>query len=258
MTIAALNGLDILAYDIQNPYLTEKYRDLIWTTAGTKFSLEEVSIMVVKMDLYGLKSSGAALRSKLASLLHDIGYTPSKADPNAWMIPAIKSDRMEHYKYALVYIDDVLVIIYAPMKRIEGIKFVFKLKGDKAELTDTYLVASLEQVKTKGRTKCWSMSAKKYVKAAVVNIEEMPAKRDMRLPTSHYPMQTDYHPSEDVSNKLKARGFQAYQELTGEFRCAFEIGRVEIFLELALLSSHLALPQSDRLQAVYQIFGYLK
>ena len=89
--------------------------------------------MVVKMALYGLKSSGAAFRAKLASLLHDIGYTPSKVDPDVWMIPEIKSDGTGYYKYALVYVDYVLVISCFPMKTIEGIKCVLKLKIEKAE-----------------------------------------------------------------------------------------------------------------------------
>ena len=131
------------------------------------------------MALYGLKSSGAAFRSKLVSLLHDIGYTPSKVDPDVWMRPEIKSDITEYYKYALVYVDNVLVISCAPMENIEGIKCVFKLKGDKAEPPGMYLGASIEQVEMKGGTKCWSMSAKKYIKAAVVNLEATLSKRDM-------------------------------------------------------------------------------
>ena len=46
--------------------------------------------MVVKMDICGLKSSGAAFREKLASLLHNIRYTPSKAYPDLWTRIAIK------------------------------------------------------------------------------------------------------------------------------------------------------------------------
>ena len=92
LTISALNVMDILACDIQNTYLTAKFRELIWTTAGPGIRSDEGSIMVVKIDIYGLKSSGAAFRSNLASLLHDIRYTPSKADLYLWMIPAIKSD----------------------------------------------------------------------------------------------------------------------------------------------------------------------
>ena len=74
--------------------------------------------MVVKLALYGLKSSEAAFRSKLESLLHKIGYTISKADPDVWMRPAIKSYGMEYYEYALVYFDNVLVISCVPMKTI--------------------------------------------------------------------------------------------------------------------------------------------
>ena len=97
LTIAAINELDILACYIQSSYLKEKCRGIIWTTEGPKFGLEEGSIMVVKMALYVLKLSGAEFRSKLESLLHDIGYTPSKADLYGWMIPAIKSEGTEYY-----------------------------------------------------------------------------------------------------------------------------------------------------------------
>ena len=161
LTIAALSVLDILACNIQNYYLTVKCRELIWTTEGPEFGSEEGSIMVVKMAICGLKSSGADFRAKLESLLNDIGYTPYKADPDVWMIPAIKSDGTENYEYALVYVDNVLVISCVPMKKIEGIKYVFKLKGDKLEPPDVYLGASLEQVETRVKTKCWSMSTKK-------------------------------------------------------------------------------------------------
>ena len=97
------------------------------------------------------------------------------------------------------------------MKTIEGIKCKFKLKGDKSEPSDMYLVASLEKSETKNGTKCCLMSTRKYVKAAVVNLEATLTKRDMQLPTSHSPMPKKYHPSQDFSNKLNARGVQAYQ-----------------------------------------------
>ena len=65
------------------------------------------------------------------------------------------------------------------MKKIELIKCLFKLKGDKVETPYMYLRASLEQVETKGGTKFWSISDEKYVKDAVVNLEETLTKRDM-------------------------------------------------------------------------------
>ena len=86
----------------------------------------------------------------MASLVHNIRYTPSKANPNMRMIPAIKSEGMEYFKYALVYVDDVLVISFVPMKTTEGIKCVSRIKGDKTEPPKMYLGASLEHIKTKG------------------------------------------------------------------------------------------------------------
>jgi hypothetical protein len=122
LTIAALNDLDILACDIQNAYLTAKCRELIWTTAGPEFGSEQGSIMIVKMALYGLKSSGAAFRAKLAGLLHDIGYKPSDADPDVWLRPAVKPDGTEYYEMVLCYVDDVLAIGSNPMRTIDGIR----------------------------------------------------------------------------------------------------------------------------------------
>ena len=40
---------------------------------------------------------------------------------------------------ALWYVDDILVIAAEPMKTMDGIIVVFKLKGDKAEKPDMYL-----------------------------------------------------------------------------------------------------------------------
>ena len=54
--------------------------------------------MIVKMALYGLKSSGAAIRAKLAGVLHDLGYMPTKADPGVWIKPAVKPDGSEYYE----------------------------------------------------------------------------------------------------------------------------------------------------------------
>ena len=53
-------------------------------------------------------------------------------------------------------------------------------------------------------------------------------------------------------------GVQFYQEMIEILRWAVEIGRVDILLEVSLLSPHLALPRIGHLQAVYHIFGYLK
>ena len=117
--------------------------------------------MIVKMTLYGLKSSGAAFRAKLAVVLHDICYTPSEADLDVWLRPAVNPDGSEYYEMVLCYLDDVLEISNMPIKMMDSIKTVLKLKDDKAEVPDVYLDATLSQVETETGTKCWSMSLRK-------------------------------------------------------------------------------------------------
>ena len=53
------------------------------------------------------------------------------------------------------------------MKVIEGIKAVFKLKGDKAEVPDMYLGGSIAKAEAGSGTKCWTLSSEKYVKTHV-------------------------------------------------------------------------------------------
>ena len=100
---------------------------------------------------------------------------------------------------------------------------------------------------------------KKYVKAAIDNVEARLANSDLRLPSRcDTPMSTSYHPSEDVTREMNAEELHTYQELIGILRWAIEIGRIDILLKVSLLSSHLALPCIGHLQEVYWIFGYLK
>ena len=93
--------------------------------------------MKVVRALYGLKSYGAASRSLLAETLYDLGYTPSKTDPDVWMRPAIKKNGFKYYDIVLCYVDDVIEISHDPMKTIDVVRRCFTLKNDKAEYPET-------------------------------------------------------------------------------------------------------------------------
>eukprot|EP00980_Cylindrotheca_fusiformis_P019105 scaffold6452_cov132-Cylindrotheca_fusiformis.AAC.1 len=175
------------------------------------------------------------------------------------MRPATKPDGTRYYEYVLCYVDDVISMSCKPMEAIEGIKAVFKLKDDKAAIPEMYLGAGVNHVKTSNGTPCWALSSEKYLKTAIANIEEKLAKSGNRLPSKcSTPFKSGYQPSADTSKELDAQGVQFYQELIGILRWAVELGRVDMLLEVALLSSHLALPRVGHLQALYHIFGYLK
>ena len=63
-------------------------------------------------------------------------------------------------------------------------------------------------------------------------------------------MDTTYHPSEDVTKEMNAEVLQVYQVLIGILLWAVDIGRVDVLLEVPLLSSQLAFPRVGHLQAV--------
>ena len=67
--LASLNELDIFACDIGNAYLNAKFREKLWTESGTEFGNQKGIVMIISRALYGLKSSGAAWRGKLAETL---------------------------------------------------------------------------------------------------------------------------------------------------------------------------------------------
>jgi len=96
--IAALNDLDLLAADIGNAYLNADTRVRVHTTCGPEFGGDQGKITIIRKALYGLKSSGAAWRSHLASTLHDMQFKASLADPDVWMRPAVKASGENYYE----------------------------------------------------------------------------------------------------------------------------------------------------------------
>ena len=79
----------------------------------------------------------------------------------------MKTDGVEYYEMVLCYVDDVISISDMSMRTMDGIRSLFKLKDDKAEVPDVYLGATLNQVETETGTKFWSMPSEKYVKVAI-------------------------------------------------------------------------------------------
>jgi hypothetical protein len=261
---AALNGLDVLACDIKGAYLTAPVREKVVTTAGEEFGPElKGKLLRIIRALYGLKSAGAAFRAHLAEHLHSLDYRPSYADPDVWMRPAIKPETGEqYYEYLLAYVDDLLCISYYPMKTMKRIQDKFKLKGDKIESPTDYLGAVLGKMETEGGGECWTQSADKYLAASVENVEARLKKLGRsgipKRKKTLTPFESSYRPELDTTPELALAGHRYFQELIGVLRWGVEIGRLDILLEVSLLSAYLACPREGHLEAALHIFGYLK
>jgi hypothetical protein len=72
------------------------------------------------------------------------------------------------------------------------------------------------------------------------------------------PMQLDYRPELDVLPLLGPDQANYYASLIGILRWTVELGRIDIYINVALLSSFQAQPRVGHLQQVLHIFAYLK
>ena len=208
--------------------MTANCHEKIWKYAGPEFGSERGQLVIIRKALYGLKSSGAAFRAHLAETLHDIGFKPTKADPDVWIRPAVKPDRTKYYEYIMCYVDDILSVSHDTKSILQSLQGQFKLKGDKIEPPYMYFYTQLGTMQVNGN-KGWIMSSEKYVKSVIQNIEEMLQKTGQRLPSKcKTPLAYGYRPELDVTPELKADGLHQYQELIGILHWAVELGQVDI------------------------------
>jgi hypothetical protein len=258
--IAALNDIDILTADIGNAYLQAPAREKVHTTAGPEFGPNNVGkTVIVVRAMYGLKSSGAAWHAKFSKTLRSMEFTPSYADPDVWMRPATNEKGKEYYEYILVYVDDILVLSHAPSPIMKTIQIAYRLKKSPAGPSQ-YLGAQIKEWSIPTETRrTWSMSCTQYLKEALRNVEAELAKSNLALRGKpNTPMRGGYRPELDVSPVLGPEQANYYQSLIGILRWAVELGRIDINIDVALLSSHLAEPRVGHLEQAYHIFSYLK
>jgi len=143
---AALSDLDILAADVGKAYLNADYREKIWTIAGPEFGLKAGTVMIIEKALYGLKTSGAAWRTLLASLLTELGYESTQADPDVWICVAVKPEGFEYYEMLLVNVDDISTIAFDPKLTMDAIGKLYRLKEGSVGPPERYLGANIKRV----------------------------------------------------------------------------------------------------------------
>ena len=69
-----------------------------------------------------------------------MGFKSSIADPDIGFRPATKPDGEQYYEFILVYVEDMLAISQDSVSLIRGVAEKLKLKKDKIEPPEIYLV----------------------------------------------------------------------------------------------------------------------
>jgi Reverse transcriptase (RNA-dependent DNA polymerase) len=258
---AALNDLRVLIGGVQGAYLYADTKELIWTTCGPEFGSDQGRPAKIVKALYGLKSSGARWREKMASTLRDLGFFSCKADPDVWMRENTKLSGERYWEFVLMYVDDIMCISHDPQKVMDCIGRVYTLKKGSVGEPTTYLGAQISKYylpddPTKVR---WAMSADDYLKRAVKEVEMKIGEVDWKLCTRAVTaMYSGYRPEMDVAPELDAEQYNYYQGLIGVLRWACELGRLDILPDVSKLSHFLAAPRVGHLEQVFHIFASIK
>jgi len=261
LVIAALNGLEVSSCDIRNAYINAKPRERVYFRAGPESGSMCGRLVIIVRALYGLKSSGAAFRARLAGELREMGYKPSLADPDVYMKPRIRSDGSTFWEYLLVYVDDILCISDDPTIFMTKISSIFVLKNGHAQ-PKTFLGIDVHryEFEDNGETRqCWGFSSKSYIDRAVKSIEEKADKYGLILPKNvATPLRSSYNPELDLTMELNEDGVNFYQSMIGILRWLVEAGRIDISHSVSVMSSFMACPRIGQLVEVLHIFAYLK
>ena len=67
-----------------------------------------------------------------------------------------------------------------------------------------------------------------------------------------------YRPETDTSPDIKSEELKQYKEMVRVIRWEFDLVRVYILLDTALMYTYLALPRRGHLEQIFRVFGYPK
>mgnify|MGYP001272535206 CR=1 FL=1 len=261
-TYAALNDLDVLAADVRNTYLQAPSSQKDYIICGPEFGLKNVGkVALIHRALYGGKSAGRDFRNHLRSCMRHLDFVSCPADPDVWMRPAMKSDGSTHYEFILLYTDDALVISDNAESILRNdLGRYFELKESSIGPPKIYLGGQVRKVQLDNGVNAWAFSSSQYVQAAVKNVESYLEEQDKwKLPSNaETPMTTSYRPELDVTPVLTPIYAAYYMSLIGILRWMVELGRVDICLEVSMMSSHMAMPRKSQLIGLFNKFVHLK
>ena len=250
-TLGELNGLKCCAGDVGNAFLNGYTREKIFIIAGPEFGPElEGKILIVVRSLYGLRTSAARFHEHLTDNLRQMGFAPSKADPNMFY-----RDKGDHYEYLASYVDDILIWSRDPMSVMEKLMAKYTMKG--VGIPEYYLGGNVEQL-----DEHWSkenifvgLSARTYIENVIPKFEEL---LDMEFKKYKTPMEEKCHPELDDSPLCDSERASIFRSIIGSLNWIITLGRFDINYATMSLARFNMAPREGHFKAALRIMGYLK
>ena len=163
--VAKAQGLECLVGDVGNAYLNGETKEKIFTKCGLEFGPEMVNWnAIVQKGLCGLKSSGNRWYLHFAKTILQMGFTPSRYDPDVWY--KLRNDG-EGYDYIATYVDDFLITAKDAWSYMRHLQSVYTIKEP------AHLEIYLGALYTGQPSQDWTISCKIYFKEAITRIEHL-------------------------------------------------------------------------------------
>jgi hypothetical protein len=244
--LAELNGLELWATDIGNAYLEAFTSEKVYIIAGPEFGELEGHILTISKALYGLRSSGARWHDRFADCIMELGFFPSKSDPDIWMR---KNEGI--YEYVAVYVDDLAIAMKDPKSFVNILENDYKFKTKGTGPIQFHL--GMDFFRESDGTLC--ISPVKYIEKLVKTFERMfgsPPKQNVSSP-----LEKGDNPELDTSDLLDFKGIEMYQSMIGALQWCISIGRLDITTAVMTMSGFRMAPRVGHLERLKRIYGYL-
>jgi hypothetical protein len=106
LSVAVFNNWSLQQLDVNNAFLHGLLEEDVYMRQPPGFEDKLHLNYLCKLDkaIYGLKQAPRAWYSRLGGKLHELGFTPSRADTSLFFY-----NRGRHKVFVLIYVDDIIV-----------------------------------------------------------------------------------------------------------------------------------------------------
>ena len=247
MFLAELNDLELWGADVGNAYLQALTKEKLYIVGGPEFEALQGHVLVMYKALYGTRSGGACWHDKFFDILNDMGFKPSKADPDIWMKP---SKDGSHYEYIAVYVDDLAICMKDPKAFCDTLKEKYKLKLKGVGPINYHLGCGY----TRDEDGTLVADPRKYVEKILESYEKTFGEKPKKSKT---PLVGGDHPESDTSEFCNQDQIKQYQTIVGQLIWLSGLGRFDIAVHVMTMSRFRQQPRIGHLERLKKIVGYL-
>jgi hypothetical protein len=189
--------------------------DKVWTVLGPEFGYDAGKRALIVRALYGLKSSGSALRNHLAEFMKHLGWNPCRADRELWMkAETHPDDSVLYWAYILICVDNILCVHRDPGAPLAKLDEYLNMKKGSIQVQTFYLGVKIKKTVLPNGMVAWGMISSNYMQYAVQNVQDylLALPGDQKLPKKAYgPFAGGYKPELDESPELDPTRSNFYQ-----------------------------------------------